>query len=57
MAASVIAVGNLKGGAGKTTLAVNIASALAAHGKVDLVDAGAQATAQAWGEPETCRRR
>lgn len=50
MAASVIAVGNLKGGAGKTTLAVNIASALAAHGDVDLVDADAQATAQAWGE-------
>jgi chromosome partitioning protein len=50
MQASVIAVGNLKGGAGKTTLAVNIASALAAHGKVDLVDADAQATAQAWGE-------
>ena len=50
MPASVIAVGNLKGGAGKTTIAVNIASALAAHGKVDLVDADAQATAQAWGE-------
>ena len=47
---SIIAVGNLKGGAGKTTLAVNIASALTAHGAVVLVDADGQATAMAWGE-------
>ncbi len=50
MAASVIAVGNLKGGAGKTTLAVNIAAALSAYGRVDLVDADAQGTTLAWGE-------
>lgn len=46
----IIAVGNLKGGAGKTTLAVNIASALASRGAVVLVDADAQATSMAWGE-------
>jgi len=36
---SIVAVGNLKGGAGKTTLAVNIVSTLAAHGAIALVDA------------------
>ncbi len=47
---SIIAIGNLKGGAGKTTLAVNVASALTADGAVVLVDADAQATSMAWGE-------
>ena len=38
-APGIIAVGNLKGGSGKTTLAVNIAWALASHGAEILVDA------------------
>lgn len=46
----IIAVGNLKGGSSKTTLAVNVAAALAEHGTVVLVDADAQGTAAAWGE-------
>ena len=50
MAGSVIAVGNLKGGSSKTTIAVNLASALSASGSVTLVDADEQATASAWGE-------
>lgn len=37
-APGIIAVGNLKGGSGKTTLAVNIASALTSHGAVFLID-------------------
>lgn len=46
---AVVAVTNLKGGAGKTTLAVNIASALAAKGQaVILVDADAQGTSASW---------
>jgi len=47
---AIVAVTNLKGGAGKTTLSVNIAAALAAKGSaVILVDADAQATSLAWG--------
>lgn len=45
---AIIALANLKGGVGKSTLAVNIAGALGA--KVTLVDADPQATATAWSE-------
>lgn len=44
----IIALANLKGGVGKSTLAVNIAGALGA--KTALIDADPQATATAWGE-------
>jgi chromosome partitioning protein len=47
-AGKLVAVGNLKGGVGKTTLAVSIACALADHGKAAVVDADAQASASAW---------
>ena len=43
-----VAFGNLKGGVGKTTLAVNIACALAEFFRVRLVDADPQATAYEW---------
>lgn len=48
--ARIIAVGNLKGGVGKSTLALNIACELAAGGKrvVALVDADGQCTATDW---------
>jgi chromosome partitioning protein len=47
---AVVALTNLKGGAGKTTLAVNIAAALAGkESPIILVDADAQATSVAWG--------
>lgn len=46
--ARIVAVGNLKGGVGKSTLAVNLACELAALMKVRLVDADAQATASEW---------
>jgi chromosome partitioning protein len=46
---TLIAVGNLKGGTGKSTIAVNLACALAADGdSVVLVDADAQGTATDW---------
>jgi chromosome partitioning protein len=49
MAGRVIAFGNLKGGTGKSTLAVNVAGALAAAGAdVLLLDADPQATAMEW---------
>lgn len=48
MAARVLVVGTLKGGTGKTTLAVNLAAALAARHRVVLIDADAQGTAAHW---------
>lgn len=45
----LVAVGNLKGGTGKSTIAVNLVSAMAAGGRrVVLVDADAQGTATDW---------
>lgn len=51
MAGKIIAVGNLKGGTGKSTVAVNVACALANGGKakVVVVDADGQGTASDWG--------
>ena len=49
MAARIIAVGNLKGGVGKSTIAVNLACELAAGGSTVLViDADEQGTASEW---------
>jgi chromosome partitioning protein len=46
----IIVVGNLKGGTGKTTIAVNLACALAERGsRVVLLDVDPQASAVAWG--------
>jgi chromosome partitioning protein len=45
--AGIIALANLKGGVGKSTLAVNVAGALAP--KSILIDADPQSTATAWG--------
>jgi chromosome partitioning protein len=44
----IIAVGNLKGGTGKSTVAVNLACCLAESQAVTLVDADPQGTATAW---------
>jgi chromosome partitioning protein len=44
----IIAVGNLKGGTGKSTVAVNLACQLAESQPVTLVDADPQGTAAAW---------
>jgi chromosome partitioning protein len=48
----IISVCNLKGGAGKSTIAVNLACAIRAHTGIDciLVDADRQATALKWAE-------
>lgn len=46
----IIATGNLKGGTGRTTVAVNVASALAARGhRVLLMDLDPQGGASSWG--------
>lgn len=45
---SVIAVANLKGGCGKSTIAVNLACELSKRASVALVDADAQGTATYW---------
>ena len=47
---SVIALGALKGGVGKSTLAVNVACALAGSLHVELIDADEQGTAVAWSQ-------
>ena len=49
---TVIVVANLKGGTGKTTIAVNLACSLSRSRDVLLVDADQQGTAIAWAEPE-----
>jgi chromosome partitioning protein len=46
--ARVIAVGNLKGGTGKTTVAVNLACAMARRMRVCLIDADTQHAATDW---------
>jgi len=46
--ARVIAVGNLKGGTGKTTLAVSLACCFAARSRVSLIDADPQGAARDW---------
>ena len=45
---AILAIGNLKGGVGKSTLAVNLACEMAARQSVHLLDADAQATAAEW---------
>ena len=45
---NVIAVGNLKGGTGKTTLSVNLACSFAARRRVSLIDADTQGAARDW---------
>jgi chromosome partitioning protein len=44
----IIAIGNLKGGVGKTTLVVNLACELALSHTVHMIDADPQATAFEW---------
>ena len=44
----IITVANLKGGVGKTTVAVNVACCLAGKHRVVLVDADAQGSATSW---------
>ena len=48
MAARLIALANLKGGTGKSTLAMNLAGALARRGATALVDADPQGTLLHW---------
>ncbi len=49
---AVIVVANLKGGTGKTTIAVNLACSLSRRHEVLLVDADQQGTAIAWAEDD-----
>jgi chromosome partitioning protein len=46
--ASIVAVLNMKGGSGKTTIAINLARGLQDHGSVCIVDADPQGTALRW---------
>lgn len=49
----VIAIGQSKGGVGKTTLAVNIAGEIARYGRsVTLIDVDPQGSATRWSEPQ-----
>src|SRR3954468_24983366 len=49
MAGHVVVVGNLKGGSGKSTLVINLASALAEVGRrVAILDCDAKGPASAW---------
>ena len=52
----ILAIGNVKGGVGKTTLAVNIAIALSRTGEVLLVDGDEQGTAAAFTELRTAEQ-
>jgi chromosome partitioning protein len=45
-----IAITNLKGGTGKTTTAMHLATGLAAHGRTLLIDADEQGSATAWSQ-------
>lgn len=49
--AYIIAICNLKGGVGKTTICVNLAAQLTSRGSCTLVDADAQASAVAYAAP------
>lgn len=48
MSATVIAISNQKGGAGKTTLTMNLAAGLARRGRTLVVDADPQGSALQW---------
>lgn len=48
MTATVISVSNLKGGSGKTTLAMNLAAGLGKRGRTLVIDADPQGSASQW---------